>query len=139
MGIISSIFWGKKESDEDRMKRAAQGQSVVGNVLGTSPYMREWGRQKQDIRERYEKQERSLRKQWRREDEEIGRNLEKVQGKYERKMGPEKAEKYYGQYEREHQRKIQRERDLALKEMEREKNEAIRNIQKNIQSYGDGA
>jgi hypothetical protein len=134
MGIISTLFGGKK-NDEDRMRRAAQGQSVVGNVLGSSPYMKEWSRQKRHVLEDYEKRERSLRKQWRHEDEDISRSLGKMQGKYERKMGPEKGQKYYGEYEREQQRKIQRERDRVLQELEREKNEDIRNIQKNIKQW----
>lgn len=139
MGIIDLLLGGKREKDEDRMRRAAQGQSVVGNVLGSSPYMKEWGRQKRQILEDYKLKERSLRKQWRREDEDIWRSLGKMQGKYERKMGPEKGQIYYGKYEREQQRKLQWERDRALQDMEREKNEAIRNIQKNIKSFGQAA
>jgi len=138
MGILSSLFFGEgKKKKEERLQRAAQGQSVVGNVLGSSPYMKEWGRQKRDILEQYDNKERSLRKQWRREDEQIARDMSKAQGRYERKMGPEKAGKYYGAYERLQKRIVQRGRDRELLEMEQEKNEAIRNIQKNIKQWKD--
>lgn len=135
MGIISALFGPKPKRDEEYMRRAAEGSSVVGNILGSSPYMKEWTRQKREILEQYEKRERSMRKQWFAEDQDINRGLDKVRGRYERRMGAEKGQKYYGQYEREQQRKIQRERDRALKDMEQEKNEAIRNIQKNIKQW----
>lgn len=136
MGYLLSLFLGEgKQKKEERMRRAAQGQSVVGNVLGSSPYMREWSKQKRQLLEQYDNKERSLRKQWRREDEDIARSLGKAQGRYERKMGPEKGAKYYGKYEQDERRQIQKERDRELLEMELEKKEAIRNIQKNIKQW----
>ena len=117
------------------MKRAAQGQGVVGNILGTSPYMKQWGREKREIMEQYDKKEISIRKQLRREDIDIARGLAKDRGRYQRKMGPEKGEKYYGEHERDEWRKIQRERDRELVIRELERNEAIRNIQKNIKQW----
>jgi hypothetical protein len=97
--------------------------------------MKEWNRQKREILEQYDKKERSMRKGWRQEDININRNLEKVAGRYERKMGEEKGRKYSDEYGRDKQREIQRERDRALRDMEQEKNEAIRNIQKNIKQW----
>ncbi len=135
MGIISTLLGGKTKKDEDYMRRAAQGQSVVGNVLGSSPYMKEWSRQKREILEQYEKKERSMRKGWRQEDIDINRDLEKVAGRYERRMGEEKGKKYSDEHVRDKQREIQRQRDRALQDMEQEKNEAIRNIQKNIKEW----
>jgi len=136
MGYFLSLFLGEgKRKKEERMRRAAQGQSVVGNILGSSPYMKQWGREKRDILEQYDKKEISIRKQLRREDIEIARDLEKDKGRYTRKMGEEKGAKYYGEHERDEWRKIQREREREHLERELERNEAIRNIQKNIKQW----
>lgn len=136
MGYLASLFFGEsKRKKEERMKRAAQGQSVVGNLLGSSPYMKQWGREKREILEQYDNKERSIRKQLRREDIDIHRGLEKDKGRYARKMGPEKGAKYYEEHERDEWRKIQRQRERELLERELERNDAIRNIQKNIKSW----
>lgn len=135
MGIISSLLFGPKKNDEDRLRRAAGGQSVVGNVLGTSSYMKEWNRQKREILDQYEIKERSLRKEWAREDQTINREFSKDKARYDRKMNPDKAARFYAAHKRDEQRSIQRDRDRTLLEMEQEKNEAIRNIQKNIKQW----
>ena len=137
MGYISSILFGsgKKRDDPDYRKRIAQSGSIVGSILGSNPRSREWNSQKREILEQFEKRERSMRKQWRREDEDTNRELEKVQGRYERRMGAEKGAKYYGEYERDERRRIQREREQALEDLKFEKLDSIRNIQKNIKDW----
>lgn len=134
MGILSTLLFGKKEKDEDRMRRAAQGQSVVGSILG-SPYTSEWNRQKRDLNEQFDKRERLLRKKWRKEDEDIHRGLQKDQARYQRKMNPDKAARFYASHEREEWRDIQRKRDRELLELNQEKNDAIRNISKTIKGW----
>ncbi|MEK7500120.1 MAG: hypothetical protein AAB649_05955 [Patescibacteria group bacterium] len=137
MGILSSILFGsgKKRDNPDYQKRVASGGSIVGSLLGSNPRSREWNSQKREILEQFDKKERSIQKQLRREDIDIARGLAKDRGRYQRKMGPEKGEKHYGEHERDEWRAVQRQRERERVQREIEKNEAIRNIQKNINSW----
>ena len=123
MGIFSFFFGGTKKDTTERMQKAARGQSVVGNLLGSSPYMREWRNQSKNIHEQYLKQEKSLRKQWRMQDKHIEYEMAKVRRKY-------------GETTEKRQRAdIQRARANMLENMEREENEHIRNIAPTIKQY----
>lgn len=123
MGIFSFFFGGTKRDDTEHMQRAARGQSVVGNFLGSSPYMQEWRKQNKNIREQYRLQEKSLRKQWKREDEHIEYEMAKVRRKY-------------GETTEQKQRAdIARSRAKMIENMEREENEQIRSIASTIKQY----
>src|SRR3989338_6770743 len=107
MGLFSFFLGGAKKDNTERMQQAARGQSVVGNVLGGSPYMREWRKQNQEIGKQHREQEKSLRKQWRLQDKRMEHEL----GKAERKYGEDFANRK--------RKEIQRERDRALEDMEK--------------------
>lgn len=137
MGLFSAVFGGgsKKKNPED-MQKIARGQSVLGNITGSSPYMDEWRRQKKDLSQDYAQQERSMRKKWGFEDIEINRNLQKERDRYYRKYkDPKEAEKWFMQYETKKRREIQRERDNEARAMKEEKNQEQRNIAKNIKQW----
>lgn len=123
MGIFSFFFGGTQKDTAEHMQQAARGQSVVGNLLGSSPYMREWRKQNKEITKQYRKQEKSLRKQWKREDEHIESEMARVSRKY-------------GETTEKRQRAdIQRDRARALQDLEREENEQVRSIANTIKQY----
>ncbi len=137
MGIFSDILFGpsKKKKDEEELQRIAQSNSILGNLTGSSAYSREWSRQRKEVVKETKKQERSMRKQWVKEDRQVDRYLEKTKARYERRMKPDKAEFFFGKHERDERRRIQRERERALAEQEREKNEKIRAIARGIKEW----
>ena len=137
MGLYSAIFGGgsKKKSPEE-LQKIARGQSVVGNVLGSSPYMDEWRRQNKQNSENYAQQERSMRKKWGYEDAEMNRSLQKERDRYYRKYkDPKEAEKWFSQYEAKKRREVQGERDRELRALKEEKNQQQRDIAKNIKQW----
>lgn len=132
MSIFSLFLGGSRKSDAERMQDAAHGRAVLGDLFGSSPYMREWKRQNKEIGKQYRKQEKELRKQWRREDEHIQRQFDKEKERYERRG----ASKYYTKWEADHRRDIQRERAKILDKMELERNQQVRNIGPTIKKFG---
>lgn len=135
MSIFSFFFGGPKKDDAQRMQEAARGQSVVGNVFGSSPYMREWRSMHKEVIEQHKKQEKALRKQWRREDEHIQRSFDKEKARYARNMSEKDAARFYAKWETDHRREIQRKRDRVLEDMERKKHEQTRNIGPRIREF----
>lgn len=135
MSIFSFFFGGSKKDDAQRMQEAARGQSVIGNLFGSSPYMQEFGRQRKEIIKQHQKQEKALRKQWRREDQHIQRSFDKEKARYARNMNEKDAARFYAKWEADHRREIQRKRDRVLEDMEREKHEHVRSIGPKIREF----
>ncbi len=130
------IFGGSKKKSPEEMQKIARGQSVLGNIVGSSPYMEEWRRENKSLYEDYEKRNRSMHKRWKFEDIEINRNFEKERARYYRRYkDPKEAEKWYMQYETKKRREIQRDRDNEMRDMKEEKSQQQRDIAKNIKQW----
>src|SRR5258708_3739307 len=98
MGLYSAIFGGgPKKKDPEQMQKIARGQSVLGNLTGSSPFMREVTSQKKDVNKDYKYREISMRKQWAREDQEIARYQAKKRDEFYRryKKNPKDAERFF--------------------------------------------
>lgn len=132
---IFTIFSGSKKNDAERMQDAAHGRAVLGDLMGSSPYMREWRRRKKEISEDYKKQEKNVRKDWKREDEYLEREFEKEKERFGRRMDEKNAAKYYGTWEAKHRREIQKERSKMLEKMERDEHRQVREIGPTIRQF----
>jgi len=137
MGFFSAIFGsGTKKTDAQRMQSIARGQSIIGNVAGSSPYMQQWRRENKSLHEEYVKQEKNMRKQWERADIETNRSLQKEKERYFRKYkDPKDAERFYAKYETNARRDIQRDRKKETDSMRWEKVDRQRDISKNIKQW----
>lgn len=138
MGLYSALFGGgRKKQDPEKMQKIARGQSVLGNLVGSSPYMEEWRRQNKENYKNYVLQEKSMRKKWAREDLEIARYQGKKRDEFNRRYAknPKDAERFFLSWKMEQDRKLQRERDNELRDMKEEKNQEQRNISKNIKQW----
>ncbi len=141
MSIFSAIFGGgkkyKEKREQERMQNAARGQSVLGNIFGSSPYIQEWRRQNKDLNQKYKYDNISLRKQWAWEDIAISRDREKERQRYNRKYkNPEDAAKWFGKWDTEKRRELERDHKHQREDMEYKKKADQRNIGSQIKKFG---